>query len=212
VLTEADGVFLVSLARRAVETYLKHGYKIEPPEDTPKHLMEKMGVFVTIERVYFVKGQRRKELRGCIGYPEPILPLAEATIDSALNAAFNDPRFNPLKEGELNKVIFELSVLTPPKLLSVSKPEEYPKIIRVGRDGLIVERAFYKGLLLPQVAVEWGWDEETFLAEVCLKAGLPPDAWLLKGTKIYVFQAEIFAELEPNGHVIKMDISKGIEK
>jgi len=97
-------------------------------------------------------------------------------------------------------------VLTPPKQVEVQNPDEYCSEIKVGRDGLIVERNFSKGLLLPQVPVEWKWDEETFLCQCCLKAGLPPDSWLLDGTKVYTFQAIIFEEKSPNGNVTRKEI------
>jgi hypothetical protein len=92
-------------------------------------------------------------------------------------------------------------VLTPPQLIEVKKPTEYAAKIKVGKDGLIVERGMFKGLLLPQVPVEWKWDEEEFLCQCCIKAGLPPDNWLLEGTKIYKFQAIIFEEEKPRGEV-----------
>jgi len=97
--------------------------------------------------------------------------------------------------------VVEVSVLTPPELVRVSHPKDYPSQIRVGVDGIIVERGFYKGLLLPQVPVEWGWNSEEFLSQGCLKAGLPPDAWLVQGTRIYKFQAVIFEEEAPEGPI-----------
>jgi uncharacterized protein (TIGR00296 family) len=100
-------------------------------------------------------------------------------------------------------------VLTEPKLVDVDK-KKLPSLIKIGRDGLIIEHGFSSGLLLPQVAVENRWDSETFLCNACLKAGLPPDAWLWKGTKIYTFQAEIFGELEPSSRIIKKEIEKGV--
>ncbi|HDI46998.1 MAG TPA: TIGR00296 family protein [Candidatus Methanomethylia archaeon] len=196
-LSLKDGEFLVKLARRAVTTYLDEGRKISPPADTPPHLREKRGVFVTIEKL--VAGAR--ELRGCIGFPEPLFPLVEATIDSALHAAFEDPRFPPLRSDELTEVVFEVSVLTVPKPLQVSSPREYPERIKVGRDGLIVEYGYIKGLLLPQVPLEYGWDAETFLSHCCMKAGLPPDFWLTHDIKVYTFQAQVFTEKVPNGPV-----------
>lgn len=196
-----DGRFLVKLARRAVEEYLSSGTKIRiRAADVPNpKLLEKSGVFVTLEKV---AGDGRS-LRGCIGYPLPVLPLAEATIDSALSAAFNDPRFPPVSMAELGSIVFEVSILTPPVKVEAVAPRDLPSKIKVGRDGLIVESGFYKGLLLPQVPVEYGWDEETFLAECCMKAGLPPDAWLSKKTTVYKFTAEIFAESSPNGEVVQ---------
>ncbi|RLE50472.1 MAG: TIGR00296 family protein [Candidatus Methanomethylicota archaeon] len=204
--TLEDGTFLVKLARKAVTTYLTENREIEPPPETPQHLREKRGVFVTIETFFERFGKKMTQLRGCIGYPEPIMPLVEALIDSAISAAVRDPRFPPMSKEELSKVVFEVSVLTPPTLVKVENPKDYPKAIKVGRDGLIVELGFYKGLLLPQVPVEYGWDEETFLSECCVKAGLSPDCWLSRNVKIYSFQAEVFSEVEPNGAVIRKEL------
>lgn len=196
-LTLDEGKILVKLARAAVEEYLKTRKRIDVPEGLPEKLLQPCGVFVTINSVE----SGEKELRGCIGYPYPTSPLAQAVIDSAISSATQDPRFYPLSLSELDNVVFEVSVLTPPQLVEVEKPSEYHSKIKVGEDGLIVERGFYKGLLLPQVPVEWNWDEEEFLCQCCIKAGLPPDSWLIKGTKVYKFQAIIFEEEKPNGEV-----------
>jgi hypothetical protein len=201
-LTLAEGEFLVKLARRAVESYLKNGKVLAVPPDVSPKLKERCGVFVTINRV----SHEEKELRGCIGFPYPTTMLVKAIIESAISSATQDPRFPPLSPDELSHVVFEVSVLTPPQLVEVQNPKEYCSKIKVGRDGLIVERSFYKGLLLPQVPVEWKWDEETFLCQCCIKAGLPPDSWLLNGTKIYTFQAIIFEEKTPNGEVVLKEI------
>jgi uncharacterized protein (TIGR00296 family) len=171
---------------------------MSPPNPPSKSLLAKSGVFVTIEKL---KGGART-LRGCIGYPLPYMPLVEATVDSAVSAAFNDPRFPPLKPKELEEVVFEVSVLTPPAIVKTNDPKLYPKLIKVGRDGLIIEKDFYKGLLLPQVPTEYGWDEETFLSECCMKAGLPPDSWLSKDVKVYSFSATVFTEVTPGGDVV----------
>jgi len=192
-----EGKFLIQLARNAVKEYLETRKYIKAPENTPRTLLEHCGVFVTINSLK--KGE--KELRGCIGYPYPTNPLAEAVIDSAINAATQDPRFYPLSLSELGEVIFEVSVLTPPEAIEVKKPEEYLFKIKVGEDGLIVEKGIFKGLLLPQVPVEWGWCEEEFLCQCCVKAGLPPDSWLTKGAKIHKFTAIIFEEKTPKGEV-----------
>ncbi|CAD5243487.1 TIGR00296 family protein [Thermococcus camini] len=191
------GEFLVRLARRAIEEYVRNGRTIKPPEDTPPKLWEKMGVFVTINRRH---APPQMALRGCIGFPLPIYPLVEATIKAAIYAAVDDPRFPPVRESELNDLVIEVSVLTPPEPIE-GPPEERPKNIKVGRDGLIVEKGIYSGLLLPQVPIEWGWDEEEFLAQTCWKAGLPPDCWLDEDTKVYRFTAEIFEEEKPGGPV-----------
>ncbi len=196
-LSEKEGEFLVRLARKAVEEYLKTGKSVSVPEDIPKKLQQLSGVFVTINSIK----NGEKELRGCIGYPYPTTPLAQAVIESAMRSATGDPRFYPLSLSELDRVVFEVSVLTPPQIIELNKKNEYPSKIKVGEDGLIVERGMFKGLLLPQVPVEWEWDEEEFLCQCCIKAGLPPDNWLLDGTKIYKFQAIVFEEEKPKGEV-----------
>jgi uncharacterized protein (TIGR00296 family) len=201
-LTLEEGRFLVKLARQAVENYLKNGKVLTSATNVSSKLKERCGVFVTINKV----GHEKKELRGCIGFPYPTTLVVQAVIESAISSATQDPRFPPLLPDELSHVVFEVSVLTPPKQVEVQNPDEYCSEIKVGRDGLIVERNFSKGLLLPQVPVEWKWDEETFLCQCCLKAGLPPDSWLLDGTKVYTFQAIIFEEKSPNGNVTRKEI------
>jgi uncharacterized protein (TIGR00296 family) len=203
-LSDEEGKFLIELARNTVKTYLETGKAIKPPKNTPKKLFENCGVFVTINTLK----RGRKELRGCIGYPYPTNLLVEAVIDAAVQSATQDPRFYPLSAKELDNVVFEVSVLTPPEPVQVKKPEEYVKKIKVGEHGLIVEKGFYKGLLLPQVPVEWGWCEEEFLCQCCLKAGLPPDSWLTKGAKIYRFSAIVFEEETPKGEVKRKSLSE----
>ena len=196
-LSLEEGKFLVEFARKAVEEYLKSRKRISVPENISEKLLQPCGVFVTINTIR----DGEKELRGCIGYPYPTTPLVQAVIESAISSATQDPRFYPLSLSDLDNVVFEISVLTPPQLIEVKKPSEYLPKIMVGKDGLIVERGMFKGLLLPQVPVEWEWDEEEFLCQCCIKAGLPPDCWLLKDTKIYKFQAIIFEEEKPRGEV-----------
>jgi uncharacterized protein (TIGR00296 family) len=203
-LTHQEGEFLIHLARNTVTHYLETGKIPKPPKETPRKLFERCGVFVTIS--FPVKGE--KELRGCIGYPYPTIPLVDAVIDSAINAATQDPRFEPLTFDELGKVVFEVSVLTPPEPVAVKNTKEYLNKIKVGEDGLIVERGPYKGLLLPQVPVEWGWCEEEFLCQCCMKAGLPPDTWLTKEAKIYKFKAIVFDEETPRGEVKRLNLTK----
>jgi uncharacterized protein (TIGR00296 family) len=199
-----QGSFLVKIARKAVEEYLKNERIIKLNQIDPIYRI-KRGVFTTIESYNIRSGTVNKELRGCIGFPYPIDELINLTIKSAILAATEDPRFPPLEFNELDDVVFELSILTEPKLIEEDR-KKIPSIIKIGRDGLIIERGLMSGLLLPQVAVENEWDAETFLCNACLKAGLPPDSWLLKGTKVYTFQAEIFAELEPKGRIIKRSL------
>jgi len=204
-LTLEEGEFLVRLARKAVEEYLKRGKTIKAPEGASAKLMERCGVFVTLNK--FTRGKR--ELRGCIGFPYPTMPLMQAVIDSAISSATKDPRFRPVSPEELDHVVFEVSVLTPPRLIEVESSADYPSRVEVGRDGLIVERGYYKGLLLPQVPVEWGWNGEEFLCQCCMKAGLSPDYWLVDGTKVYKFQALIFEEASPRGKIEPKDIHRG---
>jgi uncharacterized protein (TIGR00296 family) len=199
-----EGKFLIDLARNTVKRYLQTGKTAKAPEDTPKRLFEHCGVFVTINSLK----NGEKKLRGCIGYPYPTSPLVEAVIDSAINAATRDPRFYPLSPSELDKVVFEVSVLTPPEEVEVGNSKEYLAKIKVGEDGLIVEKGGYKGLLLPQVPVEWEWCEEEFLCQCCVKAGLPLDSWLMKSTKIYKFQAIVFEEETPKGEVKRLHLSE----
>jgi uncharacterized protein (TIGR00296 family) len=203
-LSLKEGEFLIRLARNTVKTYLETGKVVKAPENTPKKLFENCGVFVTINSL---KGGEKK-LRGCIGYPYPTSPLVEAVIDSAVSAATRDPRFYPLSLVELGNVVFEVSVLTPPEAVEVENPKKYLANIKVGEDGLIVEKGFNKGLLLPQVPVEWEWCEEEFLCQCCVKAGLPPDSWLTKDAKIYKFQAIVFEEETPQGEVKRMNLGE----
>jgi len=188
---------LVKIARKAVE-YALEGKKYEPDEEIKKKFSEKRGVFVTI------KTYPEKELRGCIGFPYPIYPLWKGTVEAALLAAFEDPRFEPLKKEEINKVIFEVTVLTPPEEIKYSDPSELLEKIVIGRDGLIIEYGPYSGLLLPQVPVEEGWTVAEYLSYLCLKAGLPPNAWTWEGVRIYRFEGRIFEEKEPNGEIVEL--------
>ena len=196
-LTLEEGEFLVKLARQTVTDYLQSGKVLQVPKNVSSKLMEPCGVFVTLNKL--TKGEKR--LRGCIGLPYPTTPLVEAVIEAALSAATQDPRFPQVVHEELEQIVFEVSVLTPPERVTADTPTDYPKKIKVGQDGLIMQRGYYKGLLLPQVPVEWNWKEEEFLCQTAMKAGLSPDAWLLKDTKIYRFQAIIFEEASPKGQV-----------
>jgi len=196
-LTLEEGTYLVRLARRTIASFLKTRKMPQTPSDVPSKLNAKRGVFVTLNSV-----RNGHELRGCIGFPMPDYPLVEATMRAAIEAATEDPRFNPVSLREFeSEVVLEVSVLTLPQIIEVINPREYPAKIQIGEDGLIVERGLYRGLLLPQVAPEWGWDQEDFLSQCCLKAGLSPDAWLVEGTKISKFQAIIFQEDKPGGQI-----------
>jgi uncharacterized protein (TIGR00296 family) len=187
-LTDDEGRAALELAHRAVKKYLTSGTVIKP-EDLPPIFSENRGVFVTLNNR---KGDQ-KDLRGCIGRPYPVMPLGEAIIISAINAATEDPRFRPVTLKELENIDIEVTVLTMPHQLE-GRPEDLPKKIEVGRHGLIVQKGPYSGLLLPQVAVEYDFDAEIFLGQTCMKAGLLPDSWLESDTKVYAFEGQIFQD------------------
>ena len=177
-LDKEEQNFLLGLARRAVEKKLKTGKTLRAKVSDEK-LREKKGAFVTIK----VKGQ----LRGCIGYVQPHKQLFETIIEMAIAAATQDFRFSPLTLQDLPDTKFEISVL------SLPEPVADPNDIEIGKHGIIISKGFNKGLLLPQVPEEYGWDRETFLQHGCLKAGLDPDEWK-KGALIEAFTAQVFAE------------------
>jgi|SRR3989304_1740776 len=192
-LTKTEGETAVRLARRAMEECLRNKIKIMP-DNLPSLFKEKRGVFVTLN-----KKKTIKELRGCIGRPYPILPLGEAIIVSVINAAREDPRFDPVEPGEMDELLIEVTVLTLPRKIK-AKPRDIPDKIKIGRDGLIIATGRCQGLLLPQVAVEHGFDCSEFLCQTSMKAGLMPDAWL-NGADVYSFQGQIFEEIEPGGEI-----------
>ncbi|MFQ5820486.1 MAG: TIGR00296 family protein [Candidatus Heimdallarchaeota archaeon] len=195
---QADGEFLVRIAREAIRKRLDAKQRLSITE-IPPALSKKSGVFVTIKK----KTRSGAKLRGCIGHIYPEAPLIEATIDSAILAATNDPRFPPMTPKELVEALIEVTILTSPEEIKVNKPSEFLEKIEIGRHGLIVESGFRKGILLPQVPVEWNWDVEEFLTQLCGKAGLIPDCWCLEDTKLYRFESEIFKELSPEGKIVR---------
>ena len=177
VFSREEKEFLHRLAREAIEHHLLGRPKPTREGETPR-LSEKRGAFVTLK----THGQ----LRGCIGHIQALKPLSQTVIDMAEAAAFQDPRFPPLSRQELKDLSIEISALTP------FRPIQDIKEIQVGTHGLFIERGYNSGLLLPQVAAEYGWDTQTFLEQTCQKAGLPKDAWKDSQTKIQIFSAEIF--------------------
>jgi len=186
----SEGKELVKLARSSIEL------SFEKKKPKTNKFKEKRGVFVTL--------LLNNQLRGCIGYTEPVKPLGEATIGVARQAAFYDPRFLAIQKKELDEIIVEVSVLTLPKLISVKNPKDYSKKIKLGKDGLIAEISPFRGLLLPQVPIEQKWTKEQFLNNLCLKAGLLEDTWKSKEVKIYKFQAQVFKELRPRGEIVEV--------
>lgn len=194
-LSDDDGHILVKAARKIVSEYLKNNKKLKLDQEFRKNFSFKSGVFVTLNN--------NAGLRGCIGYPLPDKLLFIALEDSAISAATEDPRFSSVKYDELNSIVFEVTILTPPKKITVNNPEEYLSEIKVGRDGLIVKLGSNSGLLLPQVPIEYGWNEKEFLEHTCEKAGLPKDNWKNPEIEIQKFEGIVFKEEKPNGSVIR---------
>lgn len=194
-LSEDDGHILVKTARKVVTEYLKKGIKLKLEKEFRDNFSFKSGVFVTLNNYL--------GLRGCIGYPLPDKLLFNTLEDAAISAATEDPRFPPVKYEELNSITFEVTVLTPPKKITVNNPEKYLSEIKVGRDGIIVKSGTFSGLLLPQVPIEYGWNEEKFLEHTCEKAGLPKDYWKNSEIEIQKFEGIVFKEEKPNGPVIR---------
>ena len=183
-ISEENGQYLVEIAKSTVANYLETNRRITIPEDCPEELKEELGVFVTLNK--------KHRLRGCIGYPEPVKSLIESTIDVAIAAAFEDPRFPELREEEYADLEFEVTVLTQPELIEVAHPSQYLNEIEIGKDGLIIQKGYARGLLLPQVAPENGFDEEEFLEHTCMKAGISADSWMDESCDVYKFQGQIF--------------------
>jgi len=200
-VSDPNGQQAVHWARAALESALRPGSKQGEgpagPSPPPEEFGERRGAFVTLRR--YPSG----DLRGCIGFPLPVLPLGEAIAQAAVAAALDDPRFRPVVAAELDRLTVEVSVLGVPQPVPVGRPPETVAAIRVGRDGLIVEGPGTSGLLLPQVAPEQGWNEEQLLAGTCEKAGLPSDAWQAPGVRIRRFEAEVFCEVTPGGAVVR---------
>ncbi len=196
--TDAEGQLAVRIARDAVDARA-----LGRPMQTfavPARFNEKTGAFVTLNT------HPEGHLRGCIGYPSPFFPLLKALVRAA-EGACEDPRFEPLRRDELDGIVVEVSLLTNPELIEAKKPKEVVKAVTIGVDGLIAAQGAARGLLLPQVPVEWNWDAEEFLSETCMKAGLMPDAWLDESTRIYKFQSEVFSETEPRGRIVRRDLA-----
>jgi len=204
VLAPDEGTAAVRLARQALEaTFHSHPSAESAAElessRLPRVFDELRGAFVTLKR------HPSGSLRGCIGYPLPVLPLRSAIVRAAVSAALEDYRFRPVTPTELPRISIEVSVLTPPEPLRFSSPKEAVAAVKVGRDGLIVDGLGSSGLLLPQVAPEEGWSAEELLDGTCEKAGLPPKSWQDPRVKVRRFEAEVFRELAPGGEVVRED-------
>jgi hypothetical protein len=195
---ENDGAELVRAARNAIELYLiSRRFDRNVVKKSVSRFSERHGVFVTLEHY------PTKELRGCIGFPRAVAPIGESVVEAAIAAAFEDPRFVPVSHVELDELSIEVSILSEP--VPIDGPaKKRKKNIKVGRDGLIVEYGLYSGLLLPIVAVEQKWDEEQFLEEVCVKAGLQSSYWSQPNVKLLKFETQVFREETPKGRVVEV--------
>ena len=182
-LTDDEKQALLRIARASILAELAG--KKPPAARGQGALEEKRGAFVCLKR--------RGRLRGCIGFIEARKPLARTVEEMAVAAALQDPRFPPLREEEMKEISLEISVLTP-----LRKTADVGQI-EVGTHGLYVRKGSRAGLLLPQVATEYGWDRDTFLKETCRKAGLVPDAWRDPETEIYLFSADVFGDEQETG-------------
>jgi len=193
-ISDEDGRYLVKMARDTVSQYIKNSNKISDQIFKEKFRFN-AGVFVTIND--------KSGLRGCIGFPLAVKKLSDALIDAAISASTDDPRFPSIAQNELNDLVFEVTVLSDTEEISTNSLDEIINEIKIGRDGLIIEKNSQSGLLLPQVPVEYNWDVKDFLNHTCHKAGLPSDSWKDKTTKISKFQGVIFREILPNGEIIR---------
>ena len=180
-LTAKEKKTLLDIAKTAIAAKINNK-EIPALSDDSETLREKRGAFVTLKK--------HGHLRGCIGYIKPVEPLGETVQEMAIAAAFHDPRFPSLKPEEVQDLTFEISVLSPLKRIKDMNE------IEVGTHGLYIVSGYKSGLLLPQVAVEYKWDRETFLKETCYKAGLPMQAWMDKETEIYIFSADYFGDTD----------------
>ena len=192
-----DGEFAVKFAREVIEKWVK----TEKRPDVPKVsgiFNEKSGVFATIYEY------PSKHLRGCIGLPYPNKKLIDAIMEAAISVT-GDSRFPTLSNDELDKVTVEVSILTKPEKIVVKDPKEYLKEVNIGIDGLIIQNGYQYGLLLPQVPLEQKWDVKEYLEHLCMKAGMPIDAWEYEGSELFRFRSDIYAEEKPNGKIVKLD-------
>lgn len=183
-LSEEDKQLLLEIARKSIEEEFGRGF-VDFNQEFSSSLQQKCGAFVTLT----IDG----ELRGCIGYIIGDKPLYELVYEVAKKSAFEDPRFYPLTEEELDAIEIEISVLSPPK--RIKSIDE----IKVGEHGLIIQKGPFHGLLLPQVATKYNWSTKEFLEHTCLKAGLSKNEWKDPQTKIEIFTADVFSEKELGG-------------
>lgn len=188
-----DGSAAVMIARAIIEKHLG-GSPSTPPKDPPR-FEQPSGVFVTLNTY------PERELRGCIGYSEPIMSLGKALREVAIASATRDPRFPPVRLKEMDDIVIDVTLLTPPEMIEHKGHEDLVSKIVIGRDGLIARKGPFSGLLLPQVPVEWGWDVKEFLSHTCMKAGLGRDEWKKGGVEFLRFSGRVFGEKAPRGEI-----------
>lgn len=191
-LSEHDRATLLSIARESIALALAGGRGVRRGSPLPDDRFPATGA-LAVRSGAFVTIHLGGNLRGCIGYIAPEIPLARVVGEVAVKAATEDPRFPPLTQADLARSELEISVLSPPE------PLRTPEEIVIGKHGLIVESGRHRGLLLPQVATEYGWGREEFLTHTCGKAGLPPGAWKERETEVFLFSAEVFGESPDHG-------------
>ena len=197
-LSLEDGDVLVRTARAAIVAHFS-GEHSRAKATVEAGLREPRGVFVTL-----LDHSHGNGLRGCVGIPFPTRPLIEQVEVAAVEAATEDPRFEPIVLDELNRrILIEATVLSEMEPIWVKNPLDLRENVVVGRDGLMIEGMGSRGLLLPQVAVDEGFDSEEFLSQCCLKASLPPDAWLTEKVRVSRFQGQVFVEESPSGRVVE---------
>lgn len=200
------GRALVRLARQIVVTYLEEGFIGSVEGKKESYSEEIMGSFLTARVVEDVNRGKTERVVMSVGCPLPLMSVRDIVVDSTTNMAIRIRAHSLLGTLEIENLIFEIDMLTPPRLVSVKKPDEYSGKIRVGKDGLMIEHGFLRALLLPKVPLEKGWDVQDFLSECCMRAGFPPDAWLYKNLDIYTFQSRIFKEVEPCGEIVELSM------
>ncbi|HEX8925016.1 MAG TPA: AmmeMemoRadiSam system protein A, partial [Terriglobales bacterium] len=183
-LTDSERTELLRIAKASVESAVRGGRAYEPPEPTSQALLQERGVFVTLKE--------NGELRGCIGYTVPILPLYQAVAEVAASSALHDPRFSPVKAAELSRLQYEISVLS--SFAHVLDTQN----VRIGEHGLLLRQRRAQGIFLPQVPTEQGWDHNTYLEQLSYKAELPRDAWRDDSSDLFSFTALVFSDHEQN--------------
>lgn len=188
-ISRREGSKALDIARKTINLWVLSREKYVPLK-YPGSFDEKAGVFTSIHTY------PKLELRGCIGYPEPFMPLIRSLINSAVHVT-RDPRFPPLTKDELGRVVVEVSILTRPEHIKAKSPEGMAGKIKIGRHGLIVRKWTLSGLLLPQVATEHKMSPEKFLEQTCVKACLSKDDWKDPATSVYCFECCVFSENKP---------------